>query len=76
MWEGLDEICRRETLSLSELCTMIERRRAGTSRTSAVRVFVLSYFRAAATDQGHADVGHGVLSDKKGSDRRTGKAHQ
>ena len=45
---------------------MIERRRHGTSRTSAVRVFVLTYFRAAATDQGHVNAGHGILgADEK-----------
>ncbi len=41
---------------------MIEDRRRGASRTSAIRVFILSYFRAAATDEGHIDAGHGVLS--------------
>jgi hypothetical protein len=32
-------------------------------RTSAVRVEVLDYFRAAATEQGHRDAGHGALPD-------------
>ena len=71
IWEGLDEICRRESLSLAELCTMIERRRRGASRTSAIRVFILTYFRAAATDDGHVDAGHGVLSsERKGAGLR------
>jgi len=28
--------------------------------TAALRVFVLGYFRAAATESGHIDVGHGA----------------
>ena len=31
-------------------------------RTSAVRVFVLSYFREAATEAGHHAAGHGTLA--------------
>ncbi len=29
--------------------------------TAAVRVFVVGYYRAAATEDGHADIGHGAL---------------
>ena len=32
----------------------------GTSLTAALRVFVMSYFRAAATEDGHHKAGHGV----------------
>ncbi len=54
MWEALGEVCRREGVSASELCSEIDRkRRRGSSLTAAVRVFLLVYFRQAATEQGH-----------------------
>ncbi|MDX1710972.1 MAG: ribbon-helix-helix domain-containing protein [Rhodovibrionaceae bacterium] len=62
MWEALAEICRREGASRAEICTLVEARRRESSLTAAVRVYILSYFRAAATEQGHADAGHGSLA--------------
>ncbi|MFY9288935.1 MAG: ribbon-helix-helix domain-containing protein [Alphaproteobacteria bacterium] len=60
MWSGLSEICRREHASLHELCTAVSTRKAeNTSLTAAIRVFVMAYFRAAATDEGHIKAGHG-----------------
>ena len=51
-WEAIEEICSSEGVSLHELCSMIEGQRNGSSRTSAVRAFIVTYFRTAATDQG------------------------
>jgi predicted DNA-binding ribbon-helix-helix protein len=49
IWDALDEVCLREGLTLNELCVLIERRRKNrASRTSAVRSFIVSYFRNAA----------------------------
>lgn len=59
MWDALGEICRRERLTASELCSLIDEKRHANTLTAATRVFILSYFRAAATDDGHAKVGHG-----------------
>jgi len=59
MWEALREICRREDLTVHELCSLIDDRRGLSSLTAATRVFTLMYFRAAATDEGHATAGHG-----------------
>ena len=61
VWEALEEVCARESLSVHELCTQIEVRRTGSSRTAAVRAFVLGYFRAAASDTGHVRAGHGTM---------------
>ena len=60
-WEALEEICGREALNVHDVCTLVERHRHGSNRTSAVRAFILSYFRKAATDTGHRDAGHGTL---------------
>ena len=59
MWDGLEEICRREGCTLHEICTAVENQRGPLSLTAAVRVFILTYFRAAATEAGHKAAGHG-----------------
>lgn len=61
MWDALGEICRRENTTLHEVCEMVDARRRASSLTAAIRVFVMTYFRAAATEDGHAGVGHGPL---------------
>ncbi|NUB28518.1 hypothetical protein GAY30_27215 [Azospirillum brasilense] len=54
-WDGLAEIARREEVTVGALCTRLagelETLSAG-SLSSAVRVYVLSYFRTAAPPQG------------------------
>ncbi|MBF0250992.1 MAG: ribbon-helix-helix domain-containing protein [Alphaproteobacteria bacterium] len=69
VWEALEEICDRENLSVHQVCSLVEDRRAGSSRTAAVRAFILRYFREAASDTGHVRAGHGkmaaVVSAKK-----------
>jgi predicted DNA-binding ribbon-helix-helix protein len=61
LWDALQEICERERLSLGELVRRIEKRGHPGGRTSAVRVHVLEYFRAAAIEAGHRSAGHGAL---------------
>jgi predicted DNA-binding ribbon-helix-helix protein len=59
LWDALTEICRREGRDIHDLIRGVDSARAQGGRTSAVRVFVLQYFRAAATEAGHAAAGHG-----------------
>ncbi len=60
MWDALIEICRREKLSIHQLCDIVAGRKpAETSFTAAMRVFAMSYFRAASTEDGHSKAGHG-----------------
>lgn len=61
MWDSLAEICRREDMSLHDVCGLIDARRQASSLTAAIRVFTLTYFRVAATEDGHARNGHGLL---------------
>ena len=61
LWEALLEICAREGEDTSALVRKVEQRGHAGGRTSAVRVFILTYFRAAATEVGHCDAGHGAL---------------
>jgi len=51
-WDALDEICAIEGLGVHEICSMIDSQRVNSSRTSAVRTFILSYFRNAAIEAG------------------------
>ena len=59
VWDALREICLREGCDLGELIQRVEDNGDEGGRTSAVRVHVLQYFRAAATDDGHIAAGHG-----------------
>ena len=61
LWEALEEICIRENVSMGEIVRRIEADHDAGGRTSAVRVFVLRYFRMAATEEGHTATGHGPL---------------
>ena len=54
MWDALNEICAREGRSLHDICSQIDRERSQSGLTAAVRVFILNYFREAATEEGHA----------------------
>ncbi len=60
MWDALSEICGRESRSLHEICAQIDKERSQSGLTAGVRVYILNYFRAAATEEGHARVAHGL----------------
>ena len=60
MWRALKEISERENCSIHDVCTLISlRKREKTSLTAAIRVFLMLYYKAAATDDGHKRAGHG-----------------
>ena len=60
MWVALRDIARRESCSVHDLCSLIYVRKSdNTSLTAAIRVFLMLYFRAATSEQGHAEAGHG-----------------
>jgi predicted DNA-binding ribbon-helix-helix protein len=60
LWDALAEICRREGQDMNRLVRQIEATGHSGGRTSAVRVFVLQYFRAAANEAGHEAARHGA----------------
>ena len=62
MWDGVTEICQREGRTIHEICSMVEKFRRDSSFTAHFRVFIINYFRAAATEEGHADAGHGNVA--------------
>lgn len=60
MWQALTEISDREECTVHDLCTLVGiRKKVETSLTAAIRVFIMLYFRAAATEQGHLKASHG-----------------
>ncbi len=60
MWSALFDIVRREGRSAHEICSLIaDCKPADCSLTAAIRVFIMAYFRSAATEEGHARAGHG-----------------
>lgn len=70
MWRALKEISARENCSIHELCSLVSfRKNKRTSLTAAIRVFLMLYFRAATTDEGHGRAGHGSFENMK---RRAG----
>lgn len=72
MWRALKQISHRESCSIHDLCSLIGlRKNAKTSLTAAIRVFLMLYFRSAATEEGHHKAGHGDFENMK---RRAGMA--
>ncbi len=63
LWEALAEICARERQDINRLVRQIEASGHRGGRTSAVRVFVLKYFRDAACEAGHEAADHGKPGD-------------
>lgn len=60
MWMVLREISEREQCTIHDICTLVSvRKKEHTSLTAAIRVFLMLYFRAASTEEGHSRVGHG-----------------
>lgn len=70
-WDALEEICRREDVTVDDLCADLQRRLVDQARrmrerdaeraslANAIRVFTVGYFRQAATETGHDRAGHG-----------------
>src|SRR5947209_18900394 len=52
MWEALADIARHRRKTLRELVTEIERNRTASSLTAAIRVYIVDFYRSAATRAG------------------------
>ncbi|MCK5374591.1 MAG: ribbon-helix-helix domain-containing protein [Alphaproteobacteria bacterium] len=66
MWVALNDIAGREKCSVHDVCSLVYvRKNSLTSLTAAIRVFLMLYYRAAATDTGHKEAGHGDFSIMK-----------
>ncbi|MCB1591986.1 MAG: ribbon-helix-helix domain-containing protein [Alphaproteobacteria bacterium] len=66
MWDSLQAVARNEKCTIHNLCTLVDLRKdRDTSLTAAIRVFLMLYFRAAATEEGHMLAGHGSFERMK-----------
>ncbi len=66
MWLALKDISRRERCSIHDICSLIHvRKNPLTSLTAAIRVFLMLYYRAASTEEGHQRAGHGNFENMK-----------
>jgi len=68
MWTALNELCQREGMTMHELCTLIDGFRGDNSLTASLRVFLVVYYRVAATEAGHSSAGHGAGVRGRGAD--------
>lgn len=66
LWKSLYDITEREKCSLHELVSLISIiKREEMSLTSSIRVFIALYYKAAATETGHKNAGHGNFNAMK-----------
>lgn len=66
MWDALKDIARREGCTIHDVCSLVQlRKNARTSLTAAIRVFLMLYYRLAATEDGHRRAGHGSFQNMK-----------
>ena len=60
MWHALKEIAHREGCTIHDICGLIsERKKEGMTLTASIRIFLMLYYKAAATEEGHMRAGHG-----------------
>ena len=52
MWEALQDIARRQKVTVHDLVTDIDLRRRESSLTAAIRVYIVNFYRAAAVVSG------------------------
>lgn len=55
-WRSLQDICKREDLTLQQLCEEVDRRRGAVKLTQALRCFVIDYYRRATPQLGNSGV--------------------
>ena len=67
MWDALAEIARREDGTIHDICSRVDIFRSESTFAAALRVFILSYYRTAATPEGHDLAGHGSDPLQRGS---------
>ena len=66
MWNALGDIAAREGCSIHDICTLVSlRKNASTSLTAAIRVFLMLYYRASSTEEGHRRAGHGNFNNMR-----------
>lgn len=66
MWASLRDMAEREGCSMHDLCSLVSmRKQQKTSLTAAIRVFIMLYYKAASSEEGHRRAGHGSFEFMK-----------
>lgn len=67
IWDAIGDICEKEGLTIHELITLIDHRRNKISRTSAVRMVIVTYLHDLATEKGYLPKGtvSSILSEQR-----------
>ena len=74
MWRALNEIAEREKCKIHDICSIVAlRKNPNSSLTASIRVFVMLYYRAAATEEGHTRAQHGDFMNMIKRGRLVGK---
>lgn len=64
MWDCLKSIAAREQCAIHDICSLISlRKKSHSSLTAAIRVFIVLYYRASSTEEGHRQANHGNFSN-------------
>jgi predicted DNA-binding ribbon-helix-helix protein len=62
MWQALKDVAKREGCSIHDICSLIFiRKRDISSLTASIRVFLMLYYKASSTEEGHRKAGHGCF---------------
>lgn len=60
MWCALKDIAMREECSIHDICTLISlKKQENMTLTASIRIFLMLYYKSAATEEGHRAAGHG-----------------
>ena len=55
MWDSLRDIARERRMSVSDLVTKIDEQREASSLTAAIRVYIVGFYRNAASNRPSAE---------------------
>ncbi len=62
MWKALHDMAVREKCSIHDLCSLVcMNKKTAVSLTASIRIFIMMYYKAAATEDGHKKAGHGAF---------------
>ncbi len=54
MWDALQDVARRQHLTVHDLVTRIDRGRTSSGLTAAIRVYIVNFYRSVAFHAGQA----------------------
>lgn len=75
MWGALHDIAYRERCTIHDICSLVaSNKEKNLSLTANIRIFLMIYYKAAATEEGHAKSGHGNFMKMMNRGREAGRS--